>query len=267
LIFALTGSASCDAAGLPEDLPPALADLIRRTTAEDPNDRPRSAREVALALAGFSQGSDLKALVGHSNALHAALSVSWWDGAANRYRSLSEAGALPMPTGTRLHVEARLNRPAYLYLLWIASDGVIYPMRGWLPDSWQPDPATQETDYLRMPEYDPEHGWRDIPLEGAAGTETVVLLAHTAPLAEDVSKWFPAGVQDMLGRVMREMPPPPQRPHEFLVRREECVGGLMAVGKPVPGVGPLPQVHSLLRDCLGPHFALIRALSFANRGC
>jgi len=265
LFFALTGQVAGGTADVPDTLPPALADLLRRMLANDPNGRPPSVVEVGQRLADFGRGADLKALAGNADALLAALAVRWWDAAANRDRLLDDTGALPMPSGTRLHVEARLNRPAYLYLLWIASDGVLYPLHGWLPDSWKPDPAAKEADRLRVPEYDPVLGWKDIPLEGPAGTETIVLLARTAPLSEDVSRHFPPGLQDVLGRALKQMPPDPRRAYEFL-GSQEGAGGLRGPGKALASADPLSQVQALLRDCLGPHFALIRALSFANRG-
>jgi serine/threonine protein kinase len=260
LLHLLTGRPPAEGREVPPDLPAPLTALLGRLLDAEPSGRPASAREVADALAPHARGADLGSLVGEPR-LHASLDVMWWDGAASRYRSLHETGALPMATGTLLHVEARLNRPAYLYLLWIDSEGLLHTLHGWRPGTWDPDAATGQSPRLRWPDYG-----TDIPLTGPAGSETAVLLAHPAPLAEDVSRHFPPGLRDLFARAMRRMPPDPRRPYEFLGRQDECAAGLKGLGQPVTSPDPLPHVEALLRECLGPQFAVARALTFANRG-
>jgi hypothetical protein len=41
---------------------------------------------------------------------------------------LDQPKALPVKAGDRFHIEARLNRPAYVYLFWIGSDSKISPI-------------------------------------------------------------------------------------------------------------------------------------------
>jgi hypothetical protein len=41
---------------------------------------------------------------------------------------LDQPAALPIKAGDRFRIEARLNRPAYLYLFWVGSDGKVAPI-------------------------------------------------------------------------------------------------------------------------------------------
>ncbi len=48
---------------------------------------------------------------------------------------LDQAKALPLKAGDRFRIEARINRPAYLYLVWIGCDGKVGPIYPWAPAS------------------------------------------------------------------------------------------------------------------------------------
>ena len=58
--------------------------------------------------------------------LSGAVNVWIWDpGDPARHRlTLTDPGAMPLRAGDRIRVEARVNRPAHLYLVWIDADGV-----------------------------------------------------------------------------------------------------------------------------------------------
>jgi len=100
------------------------------------------------------------------------------DVASSRRRNLrlDETGVLPLKAGDRFRIEARLNRPAYVYLIWIGSDGKTSPIHPWKPGHWQSRPVPEvKIDHLDLPaKVDKE--W-EIPA-GHPGIETLLLLVR-----------------------------------------------------------------------------------------
>src|SRR5205823_5115100 len=73
------------------------------------------------------------------------------DGAAARLR-LTDSGALPMKPGDQFRIVATADRPAYLYLLWIDTEGKAMPVYPWQPGKWgiRP-PEVQQATELELP--------------------------------------------------------------------------------------------------------------------
>ncbi len=89
---------------------------------------------------------------------------------------LDRPGVLPLRTGDRFWIEARLNRPAYLYLFWVGSDGKVGPIYPWQRGRWEMRPGQeQKRDRLDLPQ-DADKAW-EIPA-GAPGIETLLLLVR-----------------------------------------------------------------------------------------
>jgi hypothetical protein len=89
---------------------------------------------------------------------------------------LDQPGVLPIKAGDRFHIEARLNRPAYLYLFWVGSDGKVAPIYPWQPGHLDARPAEeQKRDRLDLPTK-PDKAW-EIPA-GRPGIETLLLLVR-----------------------------------------------------------------------------------------
>lgn len=96
-------------------------------------------------------------------------------------RSIFEEGAVPVSAVDRLCIDVRLNQPAFVYLLWINSEGVAEPVYPWKPGRWDERPSKeQRTTVLKLPDADPHVGW---PIRGPAGLETVVVLAREERLS------------------------------------------------------------------------------------
>jgi Domain of unknown function (DUF4384) len=97
---------------------------------------------------------------------------------------LDQPKALPLKARDQFRIEAMVNRPAYLYVFWIGSDGKVAPIYPWKPNHWDERPADEvKTDRLDLPPKK-DQAW-EIPT-GARGLETVVLLAReTRPLPRD----------------------------------------------------------------------------------
>jgi Domain of unknown function (DUF4384) len=102
---------------------------------------------------------------------------------ARRGLRLHDSGALPLRPGDQIRVEARLNRPAYAYLVWIDSQGVAWPVYPWTPGDWTSRPPREmPVERLALPEV-ADDGW---PMHGPRGMETLLLLARDKPLPADV---------------------------------------------------------------------------------
>ena len=89
---------------------------------------------------------------------------------------LDRPGVLPLKAGDRFRIEARLNRPAYLYFFWLGSDSKVAPIYPWQPGHWDARPAEeQKLDRLDLPAK-ADKAW-EIPA-GRPGIETLLLLVR-----------------------------------------------------------------------------------------
>jgi len=110
--------------------------------------------------------------------LHGKITL-WVDERGNARRRglrLHQPGAVPVKPGDEVRVEAGVNRPAYLYLFWIGSDGKVGPIYPWAHGDWERRPAQEDkTDRLDLPPKT-DKTWEIPP--GDPGLEAVVLLAR-----------------------------------------------------------------------------------------
>jgi hypothetical protein len=167
---------------------------------------------------------------------------------------------MPLRTGEMLRLEARLNRPAYVYLLWVDGRGEVAALYPWDRDRDQtvndPPPRAAPVAEVECPPAK-DRGW---PLEGDGGLETILLLARPEPLPADVR----------LAEVLAGLPPTPLRD-----LREVVVRGLER-GRPLPPrdwyrkpgkrTKELDDDLQRLQERLRPHFEVIRLLQFAHKG-
>jgi hypothetical protein len=89
---------------------------------------------------------------------------------------LDRPGVLPLKAGDRFHIQARVSRPAYLYLFWIGSDAKVAPIYPWKPGHWDARPEREKKfDRLDLPA-EASQAW-EIPT-GNPGIETLLLLVR-----------------------------------------------------------------------------------------
>jgi hypothetical protein len=87
---------------------------------------------------------------------------------------------LPLKAGDWFRIEARLNRPAYVYLFWVGSDAKVSPIYPWKPGHWDARPEREEKrDHLDLPTKT-DKAWQ-IPV-GSPGIETLLLLVREESL-------------------------------------------------------------------------------------
>jgi hypothetical protein len=194
--------------------------------------------------------------------LHGVLDVRVWEkgNPARQGLRLHQPGALPLRPGDLLHIEARLNRPAYLYVVWLDSQGKATPVYPW-QDDWRNRPAgEQPRDRLELPE-----GGRGAPLDkGPSGVETLLLLARDEPL--------PAGadVAALFAGLPKQQGPPRLQTAAWFENgagvRGEADRAPLQLGKAVAIDDPVVQTQALLKGKLREWFSYTRAVCFSFQG-
>jgi hypothetical protein len=165
----------------------------------------RKLGSVLLTLAGLGLGADeprrSEPRRGGAGPLHGSIHLRIDDPANPRRRGLrlDQPGAVPLKARDLFRIEARLNRPAYLYVFWLGSDGKVGPIYPWVEGHWDRRPAQEATiDQLDLPPK-ADKAWEIPP--GAPGLEAVVLLAREeSPLPREVD----------LARLLGGSPAPPR---------------------------------------------------------
>jgi serine/threonine protein kinase len=189
--------------------------------------------------------------------LDGRLNVRIWsaDGKVKSGLPITDPGALPVRNGEQVHLEASLNRAAYLYLLWIDSEGKVTRLddvTGHAPRSELHSPAKLD------------QGWEMI---GAPGLETIVLLAAEKPLAADTD------LATLIGTLPATGPSAGDGFVAFDIEGTPAAGTSSCVkvtggGGETRGLGAIktindPVVQSLER--LRERFDLVKAIRFAHR--
>jgi serine/threonine protein kinase len=195
------------------------------------------------------------------------LTIRVWDSKKDSPRRglrFDSLGAMPLRYGDQIRIEAKTNRPAYLYLVWINTEGEAVPVYPWTPKTpwkseyWKPRPTETPIDTLELPKE--PGGW---PIESGKGLETIVLLARDEAL--------PATVQ--LDTLFSGLPAQHSSPTDLFIWLEGGGGERTPSGTRAPNFSTLQPIQdptlrlkSLLAERLKPHFPLLRAVCLSNRG-
>jgi eukaryotic-like serine/threonine-protein kinase len=198
-----------------------------------------------------------------TTALAGELIVRVWSKDDGRKRGLKvdEPGALPLLAGEQVHLEARLNQPAYSYLLWLDAQGHVSQL---CPRDDGKFGSRPSGDSARQTVHSPEALDEGHRMSGRGGLETALLLVRRAPL--------PSGT-DLAGSIGR-LPPSPLRSELEVAKRG------FDEGQPVETLrvdihrgiddetekidDPLLQLMERLRT--QNQFEVIKAVRFAYRG-
>jgi hypothetical protein len=191
-----------------------------------------------------------------------SLDVYFWDARGKRRGTLRDA--LPLRPGDLIRLEARVAPAAYLYLLWIDTEGKVTPIYPWR-GKWDRRPAEEaKREHLELPRQ--ADACAKVPPKGR-GMETIILLARPERLPRDVDlerllaalppqHAYPAGKEDTAvwfqgGQVVRDEP-------------ERDAPDFYAQGDPLND--PLLGLQAMLRERLQPWFPFSRAVAFAKKG-
>jgi hypothetical protein len=201
------------------------------------------------------------------------LVVKSQDGTRRRLR-LQDLGAVPVRARDEVRIEARLDRPAYLYLFWISSDGKVAPLYPWKDHDWSQRPLAERKvtdaelpeifdDVLEMPPSPP-------------GMETLVLLAREeTPLAR--------GDDDKLAQILAgasissaldgDKPIWIEDGEEVAFERSAATGGGdNALSRGIPSSktrksdDPVLRIRALLNEKVKPLGSYSQAVLFPNQG-
>jgi hypothetical protein len=190
-------------------------------------------------------------------------------------KRLHQTGVLPLQgpksktnKGDGLRIEAELNRPAYMYVVWLDASGSVSPVYPWQDHRWDKLPAEQKKrDRLSWPE-----NTAGLPVQmdpGPTGVESLILLVRENPWPPDknMAALFtglpkPAKVRMVKGEV-------PKVAAWFengeLVHDEPDRGAINARRIMDPG-DPTLYLQNLLKEKLKPEFRYSRAVCFSVQG-
>jgi hypothetical protein len=180
-------------------------------------------------------------------------------------RRLSQKDVLPLKPGDLLRIEATLNRPAYLYLVWLDAGGAATPLWPWIKQDWRNRPA--ERDQPQPALFIPEQANEGTPLgPGPSGVEALLLLARDEPLPADVDlvQWF-AGLPRQAG-----LDPLQSQVAVWFENgepvRDEPERAPINMGQAQTIEDPVWRTRSILRNGLSPLFPYTRAVCFTYKG-
>jgi hypothetical protein len=100
---------------------------------------------------------------------------------------IEQQGALPVKSGGAMCLDAHLEQPAFVYLVWLDSEGQVLPLYPWnnerleVMDADQTPPERRTTNLVFSPLLG--HTWT---FGNKPGPETVILLSRRTPLPADV---------------------------------------------------------------------------------
>ncbi len=198
------------------------------------------------------------------------------DGTRRRLR-LADRGAVPVRADDEVRIEARLDRPAYLYLFWLGSEGKVAPLYPWKDHDWSSRPAEEwRVTGAELPEL-VDDVWT-MPAS-PSGLETLVLLAREdSPLPrEDESRLaeslagspvaLPAGMSEAIWlEDGQEVVFGPSRGPAKAERGDEDLSRGIPSPKARKSDDPVLRIREILRDKLQGAASYSLAVLFPNEG-
>jgi serine/threonine protein kinase len=194
--------------------------------------------------------------------LSGELTVRVWtpDGRGKRGWKIEEPGTLPVLPGELVHLEARLNRPAYAYLLWLDGQGQVFSLYPWSDRTFESRPVREVALAEVHSPAKLSKGW---PQNGPSGLETALLLVRRTPLPPGTD------LAGLIGRLPSSALHDPQERAVFVFDSGQQPVEAIDRGEH-RGLGEeakqIDDALLQLLDRLRPHFELARAVRFAYRG-
>jgi hypothetical protein len=179
-----------------------------------------------------------------------------------QFVAMNDPAARPLHPGDSIRLHGELNRPAYVYLVWIDSAGEVTPMYLWRKGDekrleWQANKTT-----FKIPQVD--EGWGEWKMgPGKRGLETMVLLCRDEPLPNDVDLaelLGPFGPQSLAGQDAGVVA---WFENGETVQDEPKRAPLAT---PVKGGNPLERLNREVYRRVKEHFPYTLAITYGNEG-
>jgi serine/threonine protein kinase len=175
-----------------------------------------------------------------------------------QFLRLHEPAARPLKAGDEIRIEAEINRPGYLYVLWIDTQGQVLPVYPWLEGDWQYWREEEPLQVLSLPEKVGEI-YKMEP--GPPGMETILLLVRDTPWPRELD------LQALLGK----LEPQPQVDPQAIAWFENgvCVRGEANRApnwKAQPASDAVLRTQQRVHERLHEYFGYLRAVCFASQG-
>jgi hypothetical protein len=186
------------------------------------------------------------------------------DDSHRRNLRLDRRGVLPLKAGDRFRIEARLNRPAYIYLFWVGSDGKVAPIYPWKAGHWDARPAGEKKlERLELPAQ-ADQAWEIPP--GRPGIETLLLLVREeSPLPrtdEQTLATLLTGARVSTGNLIREAVWLENGREVTIDQRDRAAPSTKTRKSDDPVLG----IRRLLSDKLAPLGDYYQAIVFPDQG-
>jgi hypothetical protein len=172
--------------------------------------------------------------------------------------------AVPLRATDFLRIQAHLDRPAYLYVIWVDTESKATPIYPWQEDDWTKRPnQEQPLAHLALP------GDNELaPLgPGPPGIETLLLLAREKPLTDAENTALPGLFTSLPRTTGADVRAAAWFENGELVNAErEPDRGPIRIGLAEANPDPVLGMQALLQRRLRPFFSYTRGVCFGTRG-
>jgi hypothetical protein len=191
-------------------------------------------------------------------------------------KRLHEPGVLPLKSPKNendknadgLRIEVELNRPGYMYVVWLDSSGKVTPVYPWIDQKWNQMPAEQQKrDSLSWPEN--TNGQPVFMDPGPSGIESLILLVRDEPWPADKD------IAALFAGLPRPKPAAKNEPiraaawfenGKLITKEKEQDRGAINEKRILEIDDPLLHLQDLLRTTLKSDFPYSRAVCFSVQG-
>jgi hypothetical protein len=223
---------------------------------------------VGGSPAAGGQGRGPAGLTEEPAPLKGSIDVRVWEKGNPRRQGLRlhQTGSLPLHENDLLRIEVELNRPAYLYVVWLEASGDVRPLYPWR----SPDPR-READWKDRPAGEKKRDRLTLPEEkdgaplggGPSGIESLLLLVREEPLPVDVN--LSALFQGLPKQKAPDLRAAAWFENGQLVKDEPDRGAIQ-IGQAQGINDPVLRTQALLRGRLRELFPYTRAVCFSFTG-
>jgi len=179
------------------------------------------------------------------------------DGPARR---INRPENLPVKPGEWMRIEIDLNREAYVYVVWLDTEGRATPLYPWIDGDWTKLPEEKPCTTLALPAGEGKLA----PIGGGPpGVESLLLLVRETPLPEDSD--LNAVFGSLPAQKRADVAASAWFENGELVSNE-VDRGAVNLGQAASSNDPILMTQSLLRTRLKDLFPYTRAVCFGNKG-